>query len=277
MYKNLYGSEWIAARYCGFKAPPYEAEGLWMHGWVWKDILIEEQLFGTNIEDKNTKLFVANEWQKNFLIMKGYSQVYSIGLPNVYLEKKEIEKKQSSLIVMPAHNIAGMNHNIKRESEYIDFIKSIENNFETVTVCINAYDFKNGNWSKQFERAGIKTIMGVYDGPNALQEQQDRLTSFTHMTTNQIGSHVVYASALGLKVSIAGPYYEHLKCSLEGTEFYKKHPLALDNVITRSTENYWRQKAPWLFCSPSEAIESIAWGRNECGYDNCKNKDKKDE
>lgn len=267
MYKNLYGSTWIASRYCNFECPPNEPEVLWMHGWVWEDILHEEQLFGTSICSRNYRLFVANQWQKNLLEQFGYKNVQAIGLPVVYLQNKKNYANKKSLIVMPAHNIIGMQHNSKREKEYVDYIKSIQDNFETIIVSINAYDYGNGNWKNSFEKAGIKTVCGVYDGPSALQEQKDRMESFSHMTTNMIGSHVVYAGSLGLKVSISGPYFEYLKASLESIEFYRKHHKdILENAIQRSTEKYWRSKAPWLFKKPHEAVECKLWAMNEVGY-----------
>lgn len=241
-----------------------------MHGWVWEGIQKAQQLFGTFITNKTTRLFVTNDWQKEFLFQEGYTDVHVIGLPVVYLEKREIKRQNPRLIVMPSHNIPGMDHDRKKEKEYIDYIKSIEHYFETVIACIHAHDFSIGNWKNQFQKAGINTISGVYDGPDALQAQQDRLSTFTHMTTNQIGSHVVYAGALGLNVSIAGPYNESVKSSWKD-DFYIKYPETLDNAIERCSKDYWRKKAPWLFTNPYEAQECLSWARNEIGYENRKN------
>lgn len=266
MYKNQYGATWIAARYCGLSTPPDEIDALWMHGWVWDGIIIPEQLFGTYIEKKTTKLFVANAWQEDFLKSHGYKNSYAIGLPNVYLKNKIVKRTEQSLLVMPGHTIKGMVHDRAAEKNYVDYIKSIESDFAKTEVVLNAYDYEVGIWKNSFEKAGFKVISGPFAGNDLLQEQQDRMQTFSHMTTNQVGSHIVYAGALGMKVSIAGPYMEHSKISLEGTEFYKKNPEVLENILNRCRVDYWKVKTPWLFSEPSKSIECLDWAYKEIGY-----------
>jgi hypothetical protein len=271
MYKNQYGATSIAARYCGFSKPPYEIDGLWMHGWVWDGILEPEQLFGTYIKNKKTRVFVARKWQENLLVGCGYKNTFSIGLPNVYLNDRRVKKIENSLLVMPGHTIAGMVHNWKEENKYVEFINSLKKDFQTIVVSLNAYDYEMGHWKNTFENVGIKVVSGPFAGLDLLQEQQDRMQTFTHMTTNQVGSHIVYAGALGLKISIAGPYIENSKEVLGGTEFYKNYPHVLDNVILRTSEAYWRTKAPWFFTLPQEASRCTEWAEQEIGYSYKKN------
>lgn len=266
MYKNQYGATAVAARYCGFKKPPHETDSLWMHGWVPKGIDEPEQLFGTYIEKKTTQLLVANNWQKTFLNERGYNNVHAVGLPVVYLKDNKIIAREQSLLVMPGHSAAGMTHSFDEEIEYIDHIKLICRNFKKVSVAISKHDFEMGYWKNNFEKSGIEVIQGTSAGNDTLQQQQDRLLHFTHMTTNQIGSHIVYAASVGLKVSVAGPYKKLCK-SVFNLPFYVNFPKVINNVLERSSESYWKMNTPWLFCPPFEAVDCRSWARKEVGYD----------
>jgi hypothetical protein len=269
MYSNLYGSSWIAAIFCGFKKPPFIGEELWQHGWVFGNIKIPEQVFGSFIEKKTTKCLVATQKIENYLKVAGYNNAKAIGLPYVYLPEISVERKEKTLLVMPIHSIPGSFLDTKNLKKYMEYISEISVFFNKTTVCLNAHDYKHENIRNIVSQMGLDTICGVDGGRNSLKEQYVRFKSYSHMTTNGAGSHIAYAAATGMKISISGPFSQYDEDSLSGIEFYKQFPSAIRSAVERSSKDYLESKWPWLFVSPENGIENIAWGESEIGSD-CK-------
>jgi hypothetical protein len=266
MYKNHYGSDYVAAAYCGLKIPPRPARGLWMHGWVPKPLVgIPEDLFGTTIPDNKTALFVANYWERDFLLSSGYPNAHAIGLPACYVQSQGGQMRRQSLLVMPAHSIEGMNTGHLPTKEYASYIKSISDRFSTVQICLYHFDYKQHIWRAEFEKLGLTCIMGAdHMLPQALSDQHRMFSQFEFMTTNSEGSHVAYAAAAGLKVSIAGPMVCWRAENLEHLPFYRQYPKAL-LTWRDNDEAAVRRRLGRFFTEPHLANESISWGEEQIG------------
>jgi hypothetical protein len=272
MYSKLYRSDWIAAGYCNLDEIPREQKGIWMHGWSWKgttEIIRPEQLFGIEIQTIDTPLFVATNHQEKYLKNLGYHNAKAIGLPIIYTKKNKVVTKSKSLLVMPQHTIKGMSHDEDIEDTYVEYIQSVKGSFDECTICIGAHDYDNGIWKNSFEKKNFNVIRGAdWKEINTLQVQCERMMGYSHMTTNGIGSHVVYAASLGVKVSIAGPYYELTKDALANVEFYKRKPNIIENAVKRVSCEEVSKELPWLFVNPIDAAECREWGLSEIGNEN---------
>jgi hypothetical protein len=269
MYSNLYGSAWIAAAYCKLKSPPFWSGEIWQHGWAYGCIKMPEQIFGSFINNKKIKCLVATRKIENFLKSEGYKNAKAIGLPYVYLSDTCVERNKNTLLAMPTHTVPGSSLDKKKIREYIDYICSLKKSFKKITFCLNAHDYKHEDVRNLASYAGLDVICGVDGGRSSLKEQYIRFKSYSHMTTNGAGSHIAYAAATGMKISISGPFHEYNEDSLSGIDFYKQFPSAISSAIERSSKNYLMSQWPWLFVSPENSIENIVWGGSEIGSD-CK-------
>lgn len=273
IYPDLYGAFDIAREYCGFSdfPSPYPKTSciMWQHGVICWDISIPEQGFGAPIPSDKTKLLLANKKLLKFYEIKNIKNVYAIGMPVVYLPDYKIQRKENTLLVFPRHGVPNSTTNIETNIEYVNYINGISNYFNKVQISIFGPDIdRSAPVYKMFKSAGFEIIRGVEDSKKTLHQQKLRLLSFSHITSNTMGSHIPYAAAFGCKVSIAGPVYKCQREHLENTDFYKLFPAALD-VVTKYSELSLRSYFPWLFCEPHEAKTCEAWGNEQIGLD-CK-------
>ena len=273
-YCDLYGASSIAAAYCGFKKSPFWTGELWQHGWLTHGLKIPEQVFGAGITSKSTTCLVASKWLEEFLKGHGYRDAHAIGLPSVYLPELKVEREEDTLLVMPGHTVTGMKTKAVIPEEYIEHIKEISGHFRKVSVCVFGTDFdQHGIWRTSFEHAGYEVIRGVDHKFYALGEQKKRFMRYSHMTTNILGSHVVYASAFGCRASISGGYVAPKEEDYRGIGFYLDYPEALGSAVELFSETKMSERYPWLFCAPQEAITNKEWGESEVGTENKKSPD----
>jgi hypothetical protein len=273
IYPDLYGAFDIAREYCGFSQfpspKPTTDRLMWQHGVICFDIKIPEQGFGAPIPSPETRKLLATKKLLKFYEKRNISHSYAIGLPVVYLPDVTIKRKENTLIVFPGHGVPGSSMSEEINKNYAKYILSIADKFENVEVCIFGPDFDcKARIRGIFEEHGFKIVRGVGDAKFALHEQKKRLLSFSHATSNVMGSHISYAASYGCKVSIAGPIHEYQREHLENIEFYKLFPTALE-IVTNYSETSLRSYFSWLFCDPQEAKTCEAWGNEHIGLD-CK-------
>src|SRR5262249_53943 len=105
---EFYGASAVAAEYCGFQCPPKPPRGYWQHGWgakQWLKFDSPRLCFGTvDLKGKNDYHWVGRRDEEDLLHRHGYKHVRAIGLPIVYVPRKEIVRVPGSLLVMPAHS-----------------------------------------------------------------------------------------------------------------------------------------------------------------------------
>ena len=92
--------------------------------------------------------------------------------------------------------------------------------------------------------------------------------SFEFMTTNAIGSHVVYAAYCGCKVSIFGDYAEYSSEDYKDDPFYNRFPFLLEHNLKYSSKKSIENLFPYLFSHPKEARIRIKWAEEELGKAN---------
>lgn len=265
-HSDLYGASHIAARYCGYEKVPFFGGEMWQHGWVSDGLSIPEQVFGGRIASKNTTLLVATEVQEKFLKEQGYVNTHAVGLPSVYLPRLEQPREEGTLLVMPGHTVPGMGVGSLQSQAYVNHVKKHATRFKKTVICVFGTDYdQRGIWRTAFEGSGFEVIRGVDHKYYALELQKKRFMKCSHMTTNVFGSHIIYASAYGSKVSISGGYEAPNEEDYKNIPFYKEYPEALASAVQLFSEETMRSKHPWLFCNPEDAICSNTWGESQMG------------
>jgi len=122
-----------------------------------------------------------------------------------------------------------------------------------------------------FEKYNIPWIIGanVFD-KNALIRMSRIFKSFEFMTTNTIGSHVLYAAYSGCKVSIYGKFAEYSEEDFLNDPYYSVNPLILKENLLGSTEKKIREKYNCFFVHPKKAVQKLIWAKEQIGEKNKK-------
>lgn len=208
---EFYGAYWVLKRHLRIKKLSYAMRKNlnWAHGW-YSDFFMTNAKYpymatcNNNYKEIGRFNFVTRKTQEDFLKMHGYSNVKSIGMPIIYIPQKKIRQVQNSLLVMPGHSLES-NKLTTFEEEYVELINSFRKEFKKITVCIHPACFINNHWVGTFKKNGYKIIKGVkINDKKAFYKLQNMMSQFEYMTTNACGSHIMYASYFGSKVSIIG-------------------------------------------------------------------------
>ena len=108
---------------------------------------------------------------------------------------------------------------------------------------------------------------------NSLERMSFIFSSFDFMTTNSIGSHVVYAAYSGCKVSIYGKYLNFNRDDYRNDIYYKIHPDVLEYILEFNKEENVKNRYPFLFTEPKKASFNYQWALKELGVKHKKNYD----
>jgi hypothetical protein len=266
---DFYGAMNVWQKYCGITKATHPKSFRSQHGWCVQErqaidpiLLIQEP----EIDPERTYL-VARKDEEAFLESAGI-RAKAIGLPYVYSKAMPAKRRPGSLLVMPAHSLEYTRHEWKFDA-FAQRIQEISDQFSEVVCCVHPACQTNGYWKPNFERLGIPCVMGadVFDR-NGLVRIKTLMNQFEFMTTNVLGSHVVYAAAAGVKVSIFGDYAEYREEDYQSTEFYQLHPHVLRPVLDLFSESHVRSQYPSLFCDPIKAQFAKAWADTELGLEN---------
>lgn len=270
-----YGGLFLLSVYVGFNKTLFywKLPTFWSHGWRLDDCIIHPFSVLTDIfvhggNNKNNIYLVARKSEQNYLIENGYINSKAIGLPIVYLPEKKIERVPNSLLVMPSHSDNTIHTNWKFQ-EYVDQICGLKNQFDHIVICIHPLCIRDGYWYNEFKAAGFEIVEGaIGNDANALLRIQLLMQSFEYITTCGFGSHLVYGAFFGAKMSIFGSYAVYTMSDYENDSFYSKYRFIAENDCQLFSENSIKEKFPFLFCHPKEAIQNIEWGKYEVGYEN---------
>ena len=228
----------------------------WVHGWKWFDIKREKDV-GVNIDDKKTPIVVPNRQMYNFFINKGFENTIIGGLPFAYVKRKSIKKiKNSVIIILPkSQYYTNINKSFFTYIEYIN--KNLDLFGQNPFFCIFGSDADRPDLINFFNKKKLNYIIGArYNDRNALYRMHDIFSQFEYCASSTLGSHIVYASLMGVKCSIIGPYSRPLN-NLD---------VFLDDVCS---ENYAKDKFSWLFKkNVFEGELKKNWAQNECGCNN---------
>jgi hypothetical protein len=261
---EFYGAYANLVRYVGINKLNYKQRRNvnWAHGW-YADFFMEKSIqpymacCNINFKKDNRINFVTRKTQEQFLRQFGYENVKAIGMPIVYVPKKEYKLKPNSLLVMPGHSLEGEKFETF-EDDYLGLINSYRRDFDTITICVHPGCLKNGYWIEAFAKEGYKVIVGVgLSNLNSFQKLQKLMSEHEYMTTNCYGSHLMYASYFGSKVSVIGKEPTYQLDELLNSESWineeDKSPI-IESFNTVNMQNYKRYYPTFFVEHPLDAI-----------------------
>lgn len=124
---------------------------------------------------------------------------YILGADYFYSEQKRLELKKKYgriLLAFPQHSIAEMRIAFET-NEFIDHIKRISIDFDSVFVSLHPYDLSQGG-NIPYEKAGfIIVCSGLNSNPLFISRQKDLISLADVVVTNSIGTHLGYSIAMG--------------------------------------------------------------------------------
>jgi len=263
---DYYGISHLIAKKLKLPFTPRSLVG-WKHGWLIADLYYKEQITsGSN----DTKFLVPLVEHEAFLHNQGVN-AKAIGMPFVYLDDvvtEKIKRINNSLLVMPPHSLPYTEHEWDEDS-YAKQINDLKKQFDLIVVCLHQSCIEKRLWVDAFEKYDIPWIIGADAlDKNALIRMYKIFKSFEFMTTNAIGSHVIYAAYCGCKVSIYGNYAEFSSNDYQNDPLYNQFPFLLQHNLKYSTYNSIKTTFPYLFTSPIDAKIRIRWAEEQLGKAN---------
>jgi hypothetical protein len=179
----------------------------WVHGWAWWSEHSSD-LHGFSKLNKETNLVVTNDSERLAFISEGFINVVCGGLPFAYVPKQHAQRNDYALLAFPSHS-SEVERVSSDASEYFDFLESIKKEFDGIYVSIYSLDW-NGPIHSEALKRGLNVIKGANPSDaNGLLRVRSILDSFLHVTSNAMGSHMLYALYSGCSFSFSGPFYSH--------------------------------------------------------------------
>lgn len=260
---DFYGFSHIIAQRLNLEKIPYSYGG-WVHGWYF--IRVEDvNHFMVNYDPKKF-YFVATDADVNFLNSQGVYNVKAGGLPFVYADDiRDVERIPRSLLVMPGHFTAhALDTLTYARKDYIAYIKTFAGSFDHIVFCLNQECIRQGLWLKELKEANIPYVIGAdsYD-INSFARIRTIMSHFEVMTTNQMGSHVLYASLCGCKVSVAEEF------SYIDVTSGDKHAAKTQKSCIEQTEiSNLKKMYPKLYVGIEKAELDKEWAKEQAGVAN---------
>ena len=261
----IYGALNLIRNYCSF---PGWTPGEWQHGWLPEFYNnVPEMILGSDGLTrfrKSRSYYVAREDQKQTLNKNGYSNVYSIGLPIIYCNKKNYKRVEGSLLIMPDHTLDERDE-ASKDGEYLEYLLRFKGYFSHVTLCLHKACFDKGRWKKLHQIAD-KVIVGADPkSSNSFERLAELMTTHEFMTTNDFGSHVPYAAYFGCKVSIGGPRPNYNPSDISKSIFYRNCPECLELRLKIHEENTFAKSFTFFMVDPHHAEKHEEWAQWELG------------
>lgn len=219
----------------------------------------------------DTMLLLATEAAADWARLYGFKSK-AVGLPFCYADHDERSKRVlGSLLVMPAHG-GGVDESAR--TEYLEYIKSITQHFSRVVFCLNSDSVSGARgWHKDLDNHGFDFVVGasIFD-QNSIPRMRKIFDSFEYMTTNTKGSHLLCASFCGVKVSLAGPFYDPFlsrRDTIRRGVRMRGGILEGDDAYEVTYEHdYLTRNYPWFFVEPQHATKQEEWAKKEIGFYN---------
>jgi hypothetical protein len=260
----------------------------WSHGW---DFFHSEIFSDYRAKaNKYSNFVVPNIKEKNNLEKFTRNTVYLDCLPFYYYYKKQFkypnnfklyDNDNCNLLVFPGKMSFDKNSydEFKKRKIYFEFIKEQKKNFSRIIICIP----HNESFFKEYIELINSFNFDYITGPdpndkNSYFRLLQILSLGNTVTTNCLGSILVYAAVLSKKISISGPIYEPLR---KLNNFYM--PKNFDYSINAIKDEYKRiesiefikEKFSFLlFSNPSKSNTQLNWGLKEIGAENFESTEK---
>lgn len=260
---DRYGFSSILAERCGRHYVPRSFAN-WIHGWVWHDEPTAELLACATLP-RDVTVVVANEREQAALSEAGFLDVRIGGLPFSYVKRRHQTRYADSLLAFPPHSAESAN--VAGDQTYLDFLESMKGNFESIYVSIYYLDM-NGATHRGALARGLRVIPGARpDDANSLIRVRAILDSFEYVTSNVMGSHMLYALYAGCTFSFCGPIYVYTVSDFLGSG--NPHRSSLEYVRQLQelhSETYLRGRFGKFFVeNPRLGVADIAFAEEAIG------------
>jgi FkbM family methyltransferase len=262
---DYYGASFQIAKKLG-RGEVLKINANWEHGWKYGDVRTAEHLGG--YRKKDGVYLVSNEKHRTILEEAGFGRVHAVGVPYIYAPEPKIQRKKGSLLVCPGHTSNfSINDWASFAKSYAKAIALIRDDFTEVVACVTANCIERKQWIDEFESEGIPWFLGasIFD-QNSLERMRTIFSRFEYVTSNIIGSHLVYAAYEGCKVSIWNWQ------QLYDSETYKNEPIYKDadpflrEVIEWSSFEWVSKHYAFLFHThPDQAVFLKSWSDEQLG------------
>jgi len=261
---EYYGANYVLEKYLGTKNLLFKTSiRKWLHGWIYEPMEYPRELVFYG--DESEPVLVHTKKQKIFLQNHGYINAFSIGAPFLYTKEFPQKKIKNSLLIVAPHHKPGSTFIDSTLKSYIKKISLIVKKFSFSRVLLYQDDFNNKEYLQAFERHKLKVIQGasLYD-QNSLFRMRNIFGVFETVTSNVLGSHLVYAAYCNCKISLYGPYNQPKKSMLAKDEFYKRYIFIQQKLLKTHKKVYFHQYK-FLHCHPKNAKKHRKWANLELG------------
>ncbi len=260
---DRYGFSSVLARKCGLRYVPRSFAN-WIHGWIWSVEPTATHL-GVAKLPIDTSIIVRNECEQQVLALEGFTNIRIGGLPFAYIPQCHTARSDAALLAFPAHSAEAEGLTTDQQ-DYFDYLESIKSDFDGVYVSIYYLDL-NTSIHKAALARGLRVLQGAKpDDANALIRVRSILDGFKYVTSNVMGSHMLYALYAGCNFSFVGPYYsydESVFLTNGNPHGYSKE--YIDNSLFLQSEDYVRGRFsrffaqhPSMGCQDADfAVDSI--------------------
>ena len=257
---DRYGFSTVLATRCGRRIVP-RSFASWMDGWNWVEDPTAECLHCSNLP-RDMTVIVGNRAEQFALESVGFKDVRIGGLPFAYIQRQHAFRHTDALLSFPAHILAPERSETVQFA-YLDYLETLKRDFDSVYVSIFYLDL-GGPLHKAAEARGLRVIPGAhpYDA-NSLLRTRSMLDSFMHVTSNAIGSHVVYALFSGCKFSFCGPIHDY-----DETVYLWENPheRTSDFIKNIRRESYLREKFGRFFVDhPRMGLQDTSFAADAIG------------
>lgn len=265
---DYYGASFIIASLLGKKRRP-RSFCTWKHGWgAFQPLKYTCQLIN-NSSLQGLNYLVHTQPQAEFLQKKGFGNVFAVGMPFAYIWKffEGPARQPETLLIMPPHMSKHIDLSY-REKDYLSHVLEASGDFRKVSVCVTAACDQYGRWRSTAKKLGLRVVTGgnVFDR-NSLLRILSLFSEYEFVTSPDLGSHIVYASLCGCKVSLYGQVDRPPRVAYLAEPFYQRHPEVLDLAYSQESQDF-REAIAFQFRSlPSDAKTHVNWAKEQAGIE----------
>ena len=261
---DRYGFSTILAKRIGRSSAPRSFAN-WVHGWCWAENPTAKLLACAKLPRELT-MIVRNQIEKDALESEGFSDVRVGGLPFSYIEQQHNFRHTNALLAYPPHSAEAevLSHD---QAEYLDYLHSLRDDFECIYLSVYYLDI-GGPLHKAATFRGLQVLQGARpDDSNSLLRVRSMLDSFKYVTSNVMGSHVLYALFSGCRFSFCGPIYEYS----ESTFLTNNNPHGhssdyLSLALHLQSESYLRERFKRFFVEhPKKGVMDTFFAKDTIG------------
>jgi hypothetical protein len=260
---DRYGFFQLLAKRCKVKMP-FRPFGEWVHAWMWDEHPTLETLGFSNLR-RDIPVIVCNKTELKVMKNEGFSNIQTGGLPFAYVDKQHESRNAHSLLAFPPHSTENQTLT-NQQSEYLDFLASLRDDFEGIFVSIFGLDW-GGDLHQAAKRRGLNTVLGAHPNDlNSLYRTRSLLDAFSFVTSNTMGSHFIYALSVGCHFSFCGPKYKYTEEHFLNGDITKTHEKRLMEILS---EEYLRIRFGKFYSDhPTMGLQDFKFGKSEVGIDN---------